>query len=430
MAKEVKKVPMKKRGSSKDHSVKKGDSDKPKSEKKDVKQSKHPVEHSKEKHTDSAEKQSAKVHSHASKQKRRKPKAWVPRVAFILLLVAALGLFVHEEFGLDLADDRGPVAATVNSQRIFASEVEDHYDQIPQEARAEITRDVVLDQIITQEVLVQRAEEIGVEIPDDEMDAEISDAIAETGWDEDQFSDVLEGQGMSVDDFRDLYRVSLVIDRLIEQEVFDTMNISDEEVREFYEDNIDRYTPDGDEIHASHILLSTDEMSEEDALELAEELVERARDGEDFSELVLEYSQDPTASQNEGDLGWITRGMMVPEFEEFIFSEETENDVYEPVLTEFGYHVVKVHDTSEEGTTPEFEEIEDRVREDLTVEYQQLEVQEYIRQLREDADIVREEVDEIDIPETPQPQQPQQPAGDAPVDDGAIAGDDIEVEIQ
>lgn len=92
------------------------------------------------------------------------------------------------------------------------------------------------------------------------------------------------------------------------------------------------------------------------ALEEARELAERARAGEDFEELARDYSDDPGSAQKGGDLGYFPRGRMVREFEEVAFGMKP-GDVSDPVLTRFGWHVIKVEDRRGKG-----EDVEVRAR--------------------------------------------------------------------
>lgn len=101
------------------------------------------------------------------------------------------------------------------------------------------------------------------------------------------------------------------------------------------------------EINASHILIQVSEKaSPEDTLKAYNkitELRERALNGEDFGKLAATYSEDPSARQNKGDLGWFTALQMVYPFESAAYHTALK-DVSEPVRTQFGYHIIKVNE--------------------------------------------------------------------------------------
>ena len=89
------------------------------------------------------------------------------------------------------------------------------------------------------------------------------------------------------------------------------------------------------QVHARHILLSRDEF------ETAQDVLERALAGEDFTALAAEFSADASNSKTGGELGWFPRGQMVAAFENAVFSAET-GIIPELVATQFGLHVVEI----------------------------------------------------------------------------------------
>lgn len=99
---------------------------------------------------------------------------------------------------------------------------------------------------------------------------------------------------------------------------------------------------EGDDLYvnASHILINfgTDTAA---AKKQAEEILKRAKNGEDFDKLAFELSQDPSAKQNNGDLGWFTKGAMVKEFEDAAMNGSV-GSITGPVKTQFGFHIIKV----------------------------------------------------------------------------------------
>ena len=110
----------------------------------------------------------------------------------------------------------------------------------------------------------------------------------------------------------------------------------------------DIYEKRKNEVRASHILINlTQEPTLEDSIaayEKVEIVLKRLKDGEEFSVVAAEMSDDPTAAQNGGDLYYFTGGMTVPEFEDEVFSMKVGDVSKKPIRTQFGLHVVKLTD--------------------------------------------------------------------------------------
>ena len=79
---------------------------------------------------------------------------------------------------------------------------------------------------------------------------------------------------------------------------------------------------------------------------LANDIIKKAKNGQIFSDLAKEYSKDPGSQQNGGDLGWFRKGQMVRPFEEVVWNNELAI-VSDPVKTQFGYHLIWVHERDE-----------------------------------------------------------------------------------
>jgi peptidyl-prolyl cis-trans isomerase D len=119
------------------------------------------------------------------------------------------------------------------------------------------------------------------------------------------------------------------------------IQVDDEEIDQGYEDYLSQIGA-AEERKASHILVEVNnQRNDEAASALAQQLSAKAINGDDFSELAKEYSDDIGSKNVGGDLGFNTRGGFVLEFDDALFAM-TEGDVSEPVKTEFGYHVIKL----------------------------------------------------------------------------------------
>jgi peptidyl-prolyl cis-trans isomerase D len=133
---------------------------------------------------------------------------------------------------------------------------------------------------------------------------------------------------------------------------------TEEQLREFFEATSGQYSVP-EERQARHILIQVEEGADEavvnTAREKATDLLSKIKAGESFEKLAKENSDDPGSSGMGGDLGFFGRGIMEPDFEEAAFSL-SEGDVSEPVLTSFGYHLIKV-ETIRAPESKKFEEV-------------------------------------------------------------------------
>lgn len=158
------------------------------------------------------------------------------------------------------------------------------------------------------------------------------------------------------------YKKNLVTEEYVAE------NLTDDEIEEYYDENI--Y---GD-INAKHILISpntdddmTDEEqeeAEEEALALAEEIIEKLNDGEDFAELAEEYSDDEGTASDGGELT-VTYGEVVDEFWDAVSALEDGEYTDEPVESEYGYHII--YRISQEEK-PELDDVYDDIVEVLVEE--------------------------------------------------------------
>lgn len=155
---------------------------------------------------------------------------------------------------------------------------------------------------------------------------------------------------------------------------------TEEEVRAAYEEQYSDGNG-GDEFNASHILVE----SEEDAEEIRAELEE----GADFATTARERSTGPSGP-NGGELGWFTKGRMVPEFEEAVIALSA-GEISAPVQTQFGWHVIKLNERRK-SAAPEFAEIRDQ----LAAQIREDAVEESVRTLTTEAEIERPEIEDLD----------------------------------
>jgi peptidyl-prolyl cis-trans isomerase D len=127
------------------------------------------------------------------------------------------------------------------------------------------------------------------------------------------------------------------------------VNITPAEAETYYKNNIQQYTTP-EQVRASHILFNTAGKDEAAVQKQAEEILKRARAGEDFAALAKQYSEDEGSKVNGGDLDYFARGRMVPEFEMAAFNAEP-GTITDLVKSQFGFHIIKVVDKRPGSTT-------------------------------------------------------------------------------
>jgi peptidyl-prolyl cis-trans isomerase D len=131
--------------------------------------------------------------------------------------------------------------------------------------------------------------------------------------------------------------------------------VSDADVEKYYTEHTKEFeTPR--QVRASHVLVPVAQTGGSEAEDKARgkvaDVIRRAKAGEDFGKLAGESSEDPGSKSKGGDLGWVSKGEMVPQFEEALFKLKKGEITAEPVRTPFGYHAIKVVDVREESRKP------------------------------------------------------------------------------
>lgn len=146
---------------------------------------------------------------------------------------------------------------------------------------------------------------------------------------------------------------------------------TDEEVKKYYDDNMDKFQK-GESVNASHILVDSEDK--------AVEIMGMIDNGDlSFEDAARQYSTCPS-KDNGGNLGEFTRGQMVPEFDEAVFSMEV-GTISAPVKTQFGYHLIKLISKSE-ASTYAFDEIKAQLADMVNQEKKQAAFQSKINQLK------------------------------------------------
>lgn len=162
-----------------------------------------------------------------------------------------------------------------------------------------------------------------------------------------------------------------ILAQMAMRDVLKTAEVSDEEVKAFFEENKEKYKK-GETVRAKHILVASEEK--------CNEVLAKLQNGEKtFEEAAQQYSTCPSG-QRGGDLGEFGKGQMVPEFEKAAFEAEI-GQIVGPVKTQFGCHLIKV-EAKNEAKAAIFEETADSIKKTLLQEKQNKVYADTIRELK------------------------------------------------
>lgn len=207
----------------------------------------------------------------------------------------------------------------------------------------------VLDTLISNKVIELEAEKEGITVSDEEIQEEIDQLIEMYGGEE-AFEQVIASNNIDEAGLEEDIETYELTSKLMAL----TIDITDEEITTYYEENKESYNQ-AEEVEASHILLE-DEAT-------AKEVLKKLKDDGDFAELATEYSTDTTSSANGGSLGSFGKGEMVAEFEGAAFAMAID-EISEPIKSEHGYHIIKVTGKTEAKEVT-LEDVKDEVRNTL-----------------------------------------------------------------
>jgi peptidyl-prolyl cis-trans isomerase SurA len=214
------------------------------------------------------------------------------------------------------------VAASVNGRAISYADLDKQFESQfggPGERssgdQALIQKLEVLRTLVDNEIMLQRAEKLGLMAVDADVEAKFNELKAP--YTQEEFQKQLDARKMSVDDLRAQLRRDLSVQKLFNKEITSRITIGDKDIQEFYGSNKASFNLAEPQIHMAQILvtatpdpnirnLKNDKaQDDEQARKKIQSMAARLRQGEDFAMLAQNYSEDPNSSQNGGDLGFI-----------------------------------------------------------------------------------------------------------------------------
>lgn len=219
------------------------------------------------------------------------------------------------------------------------------------------------EQAIGAKLLLDEANRLDIPVTDADIDARVEQLIQRVGGRE-EFDRALEQQKTSEADFRRHLRQGARVDKLVEKAVSEVPDPTEVEIEAHFNAHKDEYAQ-GERVLAQHILISPDgdtKTSKDEARAKIEDIRERVAGGKDFADEAAAHSMCPSGKEG-GSLGWFSRGMMVPEFDQAVFSMKV-GEVSDIIETQFGYHIIYKTDHEAAGEA-DFDQVRDKIRDFL-----------------------------------------------------------------
>ncbi|HTQ87240.1 MAG TPA: peptidylprolyl isomerase [Candidatus Solibacter sp.] len=240
-------------------------------------------------------------------------------------LYASLGLAAVLAAAVSCRRQETPSAdvwARVNGHEIKREEVDKYFrglvaqqGQEPSAEEAALLKLNIIDELINNEILLERARTLGLEASDGEVEDKFTEL--KSPYTEEEFQKQLKDRGLTVDDQRRVLRQQISIQKLINREVVSKITITDQDISDYYNANLSQFNVVEPQYRVSQIVITPekdrqirnrkndDATNDAQAQKKADALLKAIDGGADFAQVAMDYSEDPANAPTGGDLGWI-----------------------------------------------------------------------------------------------------------------------------
>lgn len=281
-----------------------------------------------------------------------------------LVLVCAAGMVSTLGVGCKQKAQPAPdVWAVVNGNEIKREDVDKYYKtqlnpegQEPSQDEALSLKLNVLDQLINNEILLERAKKLNLEASDGEVEDKFTEI--KSPYTEEEFQRRLKDQNISVDDLKRDLRRQLSTTKLLNREVVAKISITDQDVSDYYNANKAQFNVAEPQYHIAQILVTPrkeqqirnrkndDATTEAEAARKIKMLMDRLNSGADFAQLAMDYSEDMNSAATGGDLGYVPESSLNPPQVDPLLKKTVmgmkAGQVSQPIELKDGFRIIKL----------------------------------------------------------------------------------------
>jgi peptidyl-prolyl cis-trans isomerase SurA len=219
------------------------------------------------------------------------------------------------------------VVATVNGKEILRADLDRYYQaslgdspQRPSPVEADMGQLQVLHQMIQDEILQQAAAKLNLAATDEDVNARLTEIKAP--YTQEEFNNQLKARNLTLDDFKRDIRRQLTTTKLLNKEIESKINITDAEIRDYYNTHKADFNLIEPQYHLARIVVTTSPAqqagnlqnnkatSDAEARKKIEALHNRLQSGDDFGSVAMNFSEDPNTASNGGDMGIVPESQL------------------------------------------------------------------------------------------------------------------------
>lgn len=230
----------------------------------------------------------------------------------------------------------------------------------------------VLDYMVTLDIIQAKSADLKISVTDADVEKQLDQVKQMFQGDDAKFQEALKQQNLTLDQLKVNLREQEIIKRAIDAVTKDA-KVTDDELKKYYDANKEEFNVD-ESRKLRHILVAPAAAEGAEATQAqwdaakkeAEDLLKKVKNGGDFAAIAKESSDDPGSKAQGGDLGSVSPGMMVPEFDEAAFALD-KGQISDLVKTQYGYHIIQATEVAAAKQLT-FDEAKERIRGTLVEE--------------------------------------------------------------